>query len=83
MTSPVSPRAIVEVTAGTKPAVPDDELTHRWEIPNLVWDEAPPEQRLHLAATMASESYAYAGAMMVRPERATWVRVEWTWVEPM
>lgn len=89
-----SAKAAIEVTAGLLPMQPINELTRRWWISSLEYEEAraknndPANRELgvggldflgQLMTDKQGPALAYAQLLMLQPDRYNFVRMDWIW----
>ena len=73
-----SARVLLEVQAGLLVGDPEPEFTKRWVITSEEWHTAGDPELL--LAERNGEATAYAGRLMMQPDRLNWVRVDWIWL---
>lgn len=75
-----SARVIVEVVAGILPGTPMPEHTKAFAITSKEWNEADEDGRTMLLIRANGQALAYAGLLMLQPDRFNWVKTEWIWL---
>jgi hypothetical protein len=85
-----SARILLEVTAGLIPGTPIPELTRTWAVTSAEWQKAadPLEagsdvevhRQFELLASRNGQALAYAGLLMMQPDRVNWVRSDWIYL---
>ena len=83
-------RVLLEVTAGLVPERPIDALTRQWAITSAEWQKAcdpleagsewEVQKQFELLAERNGQALAYAGLLMMQPDRVNWVKTNWIWL---
>lgn len=71
----------VDVVAGLVPGQPMPEYTRQWFLTTYEWAEAGKDEtgmeQAKLLADLNGKAQAWAGYLMLQPDRVNWVKTEW------